>query len=586
MLWVESDRVKHHGLRAAFSALIILVCTDPSVAQEPPLSVPLAGALPSLPRSGCDAGLTNNANIYGGTSLYDNPATPKNAAVGNNGTAGLNAPLFSAANAGENVPLFSNSLAGDNVALYSAPNAGTNAPLYSNSSMYKNSDLSGGYTGASNVSPVTNDGGPLKCRSGIPVGEWLLYPSIRLYSIYSDNLFLAPSSPFNAFSFGANPSVTAQWSNGIHSSTIFASIDTQRYPTNNLINTFDRQATFTQNYSPLPDLTFTVLGDYSHATVTGSLTNSIPSSIATPVTTPTLLPNGNKQLPNGEIVSPTGQVVGNISGGSAANGISVVNPYDQYTTTATVTKIFNDAILTLGGSLAQTDYQNEQNPETSSAFSSFTSKTFTEAGSVALGPLFYVYSNGVFSSRANGEGVDPNSQAYRIEGGIGTRQFGLFRTSFYSGYQGSNSDTSATAGGQIFGANLSYYPMLAWTITAAIDETINKAPGGGTSNQALTVSSPEQIALSSSTNITHSSLQTQYQISPQWTTIGSLSYTHIAYYGSSRLDNAWQFDAQLNYEIWRNMTLAWEYEYTVISSNAVGASATRNYMMMSANYRF
>ncbi len=581
MLWAESERIRHHGLRAALSALIILVWIDPSVAQEPPLGVPLAGALPSLASSGCDAGLANNADIFGGTSLYGNSA-----AAGDNGTTGLNAPLYRAANAGENLPLFSNSLAGDNVPLYSAPDAGTNAPLYSNSSIYNRSNLSGGYTGAGRVSPVSNDSGALKCRSGIPVGEWLLYPSIQLNSIYSDNLFLAPSSPLNAYSFGVNPSVTAQWSNGIHSSTIYANFNTQRYPTDNLINTFDRQATFTESYSPLPDLTFTLLGDYSHATVASSLTNSIPSPIVTPVTTPTRLPNGNFQLPNGEIVSPTGQVVGNISSGSVANGTSVVNPYDQYTTTATVSKIFNDAVLTLGSSLAQTNYQNQQNLGTSSAFSSFTTKTFTEAGSVALGPLFYLYSNGVFSSHANGEGIDPNSQVYMIQGGIGTRQFGLFRASFYSGYQGSNSDASASAGGQTYGATLSYYPMLAWTITAAIDETINKAPAGGTSNLALSVASPEQIALSSSTNVTHASLQTQYQISAQWSTTGSLSHTHIAYYGSSRLDNAWQFDAQLIYEIWRNMTLAWEYEYTAISSNAPGVSATRNYMMMSANYRF
>lgn len=571
--------MRHYGLRAAIGASISLLWINSSLAQEPPLAVPPAGALNSLASSGCDAGLANSANIYGNTSLYESPTT-------HNGATGLNAPLYAAGSAGNNVPLFGNSLAGDNVPLYSAPDAGTNAPLYSNSSIYKNSDLSGGYAGTGNVSPVSNDGTAARCRSGIPVGEWLLYPSIRLYSLYSDNLFLAPQSPLNTYSLGINPSISAQWTNGIHTSNLYASVDTQRYPTDNPINTFDRQATFTQTYSPLPDLTFTVLGDYSHATVTGNLTNSIPSQIASPVTTLTRLPNGNFQLPNGEIVSPSGQVIGNISGGSAANGTSVVNPYDQYTTTASVSKIFNDAILTLSSSLAQTNYQSEQNPGTSSAFSSFTSKTFTEAGSVALGPLFYAFSNGVFSSRANSEGIDPNSQAYTIQGGIGTRQFGLFRASIYSGYQGSNGDNFGTAGGQTYGASFSYYPTVAWTITTAVDETINKASGGGTSNQALLVNSPEQIALSSSTNIVHSSVQSQYQISPQWAATGSLSYTHISYFDSSRLDGAWQFDAQLNYEIWRNMTLAWEYEYTNISSNVDGVSAVRNYLMMSANYQF
>jgi len=580
MPWAKSDRITNYALRAAFSALIVLGCSAPCFAQaEPPLGVPLAGALQALPSAGCDPGLTNNASIYGNTRLYGNVGPPANAA--GSAAAELNAPLYSTPNASANIPLYSDPFAGNNVPLYSVPTGGSNAPLYSNTSLYNNSNLSGG----GSVSPVSNSGLPA-CRSGVPVGEWLIYPSIRLYSIYSDNLFLAPSAPISALGFGATPSVTAQWTNGIHTTTIFADVDTQRYPTDNLIDTFNREVTFTQKYAPLPDLTFTVLGDYSHTTVTSSLTSSIPSAISTPVTSPTRLPDGNTELPNGEIISPTGQVVGNINGGSTANGISVVNPFDQYTTTASVSKIFNDAILSVTGSLAQTDYQFLQNPGSLQAYSSFTTQTLTESGSIALGPLFYAYSNGAFSARSLGEGIDPYSQSYRILGGLGTRQFGLFQVSIYSGYQGSNGDTSGAAGGELYGGRISYYPTLAWTITVSIDETINKAAMGAVSTQALAVDSPEQIPLSSSTRIIHPALQTQYQIAPKWTAIGNFSYTQIDYYGSPRVDNAWQADAQLNYEIWRNMTLGWEYEYTTILSNVPGESAKRNYLMMSANYRF
>ena len=124
-------------------------------------------------------------------------------------------------------------------------------------------------------------------------------------------------------------------------------------------------------------------------------------------------------------------------------------------------------------------------------------------------------------------------------------------------------------------------------MTAAIDETINRAPNNGASSLlALDVSSPEQIPLSSSTRITHPSFQTQYQIAPLWTVIGNLSYTQIDYYGSPRVDRDWQSDLQLNYDIWRNMTLSWEYEYTALTSNAPGVTARRDFLMMSANYRF
>jgi hypothetical protein len=569
MLWAKADQIKKTTRCAALSAAILLGWTAAGFAQEPPLDIPSAGALAGLASSGCDAGLT--ASPYG-----FNSGLAANSGPQSTGSANSASDL--------NVPLYSNPLAGDNVPLYSAPNEGANAPLYSTSTANNYSGLYGGSSLGTRLSPVANSQ-PGACRSGIPLGEWLIYPSIRLYSLYSDNLFLAPTGGISATGFGATPSVTAQWTNGIHSTTISADVDTQQYPTDNLIDTFDRQATITQRYSPLPDLTFTALGNYSHQTVASSLTSSIPSVISTAVTTPTLLPNGNIELPNGEIVSPTGQVVGNISGPSGANGTSIVNPSDQYTGSATVSKIFNGGILTLSGSWAQTDYQFLQSPGTSSAYSSFATQTYGEDGSISLGPLFYAYSNGTFSMRTNGEGTDPYSQAYRMEGGIGTRQFGLFRSSIYGGYQGSNGDTSSLAGGLIYGGTISYYPTLAWTITAALNETINKA-SGGLSTQALAIASPVQIPLSSSTRITHPSLQTQYQIAPKWTAVGNFSYTQIYYYGSPRLDNAWQADAQLSYQMWRNMTLTWEYEYTDVVSNVPGTNAQRNYLMMSANYQF
>jgi uncharacterized protein (PEP-CTERM system associated) len=97
---------------------------------------------------------------------------------------------------------------------------------------------------------------------------------------------------------------------------------------------------------------------------------------------------------------------------------------------------------------------------------------------------------------------------------------------------------------------------------------------------------PLQIPLSASTRITATSLQTTYAISQQWTASGSLSYTRIEYIDSSRLDNTWSSDITLSYDIWRNMTLAWEYQFTSILSNAPFTSSKRNYINMSATYKF
>ena len=416
--------------------------------------------------------------------------------------------------------------------------------------------------------------------NAIPLEGWLLFPSIRTYSLYSDNFFQSPTARISALGFGASPSLTAQWSNGIHTTTLYGNIDRQVYPTDNAINTFDRQATATQTYSPLPDLTFTALGDYTHKTISSGLTNSIPSPIATSTPTPTLLPNGNTQLPNGTIVSPTGQIVGQANPGLFANGTSVINPYDQFTGTASVNKIFNRGILTLSGSTARTDYENPGTP-------GFTSNSFSESGAVWLGPVFYAYSNGSFALTSNAS-PNPNSSAYRVVGGIGTRQFGLFRSSLYFGHQGSDVQASGKAGGDVYGGAISYYPTPPWTITASIDETINVSSETSASTQALAipVQTPLQIPLSASTRITATSLQTTYAISQQWTTSGSLSYTRIEYIDSSRLDNTWSADVTLSYDIWRNMTLAWEYQFASILSNAPFTSSKRNYINMSATYKF
>jgi hypothetical protein len=172
-------------------------------------------------------------------------------------------------------------------------------------------------------------------------------------------------------------------------------------------------------------------------------------------------------------------------------------------------------------------------------------------------------------------------------GGVGTRQFGLFRTSAYFGHQGSEGGGTA-AGGDVYGGRLSYYPTPAWIITAAVDETINVASQASLSNLALTLPAltPVQVPVSASTRITATSLQADYKISSRWSTSWQVSHTRIKYIDSPRLDNAWVLDATLRYDVWRNMSLTWEYRYRSILSNAPFVSATSNLGMMGATYKF
>src|SRR5439155_18465588 len=99
-----------------------------------------------------------------------------------------------------------------------------------------------------------------KPSEAIPFYRWLLFPSLSVFSVYSDNLFQSSTSPIKAVGVGVAPSLVAEWNNGIHKTTLYGNAERRFYPGNAEINTFDRQARFVQNYSPLRDLTFRVQG--------------------------------------------------------------------------------------------------------------------------------------------------------------------------------------------------------------------------------------------------------------------------------------------------------------------------------------
>jgi hypothetical protein len=428
--------------------------------------------------------------------------------------------------------------------------------------------------------PTSVPAGGLPSSAGaIPYAGWLLFPSLTQFSQYSNNYFMSPMAKIAGWGFGVSPALTAQWSNGIHTTTLFGTFTHIDYPTQNEINTDDGEVTFTQKYAPLRDLTFTFLGDYTHKTIANSLNSSIPSAISTPSTT--FLPNGNEVLPNGTIINPvTGAVVGQTTPGLFVNGQTVVNPNDQYTATARVDKQFGgQGIISLSDTLQRTDYEKN-------ASQNYSSNTVSENGSFWLGSVFYVNTNGSFTTIAGTTGPDLN--VYRVTGGIGTRQVGLWRVSGYAGYQGAMSDGTSPSGGEVAGGTLTYYVTPLWTLTANFDETVNRASSGGTSNFAISTPVPTalQIPITSSTQIASATLRSDYKIAQQWLLSATFGYTHSQFLGSHAYDDAWLTDLILRYDIWRDLTLSWEYRYSSIVSNIPGSTAASNFVTMSAQYKF
>jgi hypothetical protein len=437
-------------------------------------------------------------------------------------------------------------------------------------------------------------GPPAYDSNAMTFGRWLLYPSVNFLAQNSNNFFLSSANTqIHGWEFGVTPSVTGVWSDGINTTTVYGNVQRLEYPTDNLFNSTNGEGTFTQQYAPLRDLNFTFSADYLHQTLQGALTNSIPNSV--PFTGFQDLGNGLQVQPGGAIKdTATGQIVGQLPPGVSATPLQVINPYDQYTATGKVQKLFSDGIVTLGASISRTNYVNAE--EGGVPNSNFTNKTYSEDAAYWLGSVFYFYTDGNFNTRTTESltGPSTDSTAYRIIGGLGTRQFGLFRTSAYFGHQGSTSPGSGTSpsssqGGNVFGGTLSYYPTPAWTFSLNVDETINLAPANAVpSTQAIVIPgiTPLQIALSNSTKITSASLRSTYEINLQWSLIGTFAYTHVDNIGSPIWDNSYFFDGQVTYNMWRNLTLSWEYQYSNIVSNAPGGTVARNLGLMSATYKF
>jgi hypothetical protein len=232
------------------------------------------------------------------------------------------------------------------------------------------------------------------------------------------------------------------------------------------------------------------------------------------------------------------------------------------------------------GSLSRTEYQNTV------LASDYTAKTLLGRGAVWLGPVFYAYADGSIASTTFT--IGNATTAYRAVGGIGTRQIGLFRASAYYGHQGSEVENSGTAGGEVYGGRLTYYPTPIWSIGIGVDETVNISHQSAVSNLALNNQAPSAlvIPIGTSTRITGISLNTSYAISRQWSAFWNVGYTHVEYIDSPRADNSWLADLVVQYQMWRNMTLSWEYQYSSIVSNVPLSSSARNFIAMGANYKF
>jgi hypothetical protein len=242
-------------------------------------------------------------------------------------------------------------------------------------------------------------------------------------------------------------------------------------------------------------------------------------------------------------------------------------------------KLFNRAFVSLGSTASYTAYET-------SNFTNYSTYSANASAGFWITPRFYAYTqNSTSWYPANG------AEAFRMVGGFGTDQIGLFRGSLYGGYQGSSA-TTGTAGGAVVGGQLSYLYRRYWTFAAAVDETWNfssqtAVPTNGPilvlNTSALTSLA---IPLSASTQTTSLSVSSVYAMSQRWTANFRFGYSLVNYIDDTRVDTSLLADAAFIYALSRNIGLSFGYQYSTTMSNLPNNSFTRHVVTAGASYRF
>jgi hypothetical protein len=389
-------------------------------------------------------------------------------------------------------------------------------------------------------------------KEGLALGGWKLYPGVFVGADYDDNFNQTASGTDHStgVSLRVVPRLTGTYDGGIQKTAIYGVVDARFFNADTIAAT----AGFTHLWEAMRDLTFNFYGNYTRQTdIFRSALQFNNGAIGPPAT-----PNVNIPI----IINPFGNTPG-------------VNPiaYNQFTGGAFVTKKFDQFFVTLNGTAFGIVYDHSDNIpfpfQTSHDGASFW-------GSARVGynfsPSFYVFAqgDGIFQRFRNSV-FDTNG--YRVIGGIGSNDpNSLFRGEVYGGYWAQNQQqlnvngfgipTDVNSG--VFGGRLSYFPTRYWSIVAQVDETLGMS----------TSLAPSLLAGIPTRTIT-SVLQTTYGIAREWSVGARVGYTRGEFIGFGELNNhGWMAGASFNYEIWRNLLLTLDYQYTTVQSNTLFASFT------------
>jgi hypothetical protein len=401
-------------------------------------------------------------------------------------------------------------------------------------------------------------------QEGLTLGSWMLYPKVFLGAVYDDN-FSQLNQDNSGWSARAVPNISGVYDGGIHKSTVYGVMDARFFDATNLSAT----AGFSHVYEAMRDLVFTFQGNYTRQTDLFTSALNFNNGAIGPNTTAS--PDANIPI----VLNPFGTTPS-------------VDPaaYNQFTGSAAVTKTFdNVTFLTLRGTAFHIAFDDKTLPPDPFATShDGTSYWLSARAGYNILPSAYLFAEGTaVLQRFHNSIFDTNG--YRVVGGAGTNDpQSLFRGEVYGGFQAQSNvhhninelaaalapeipvnliglGIPTDADSAVFGGRLYYYPTRYLTFVGIVDQVL------GTSTQASASTPAGTPSLS-----TNAILQVNYSLSRSWTLGSRIGLTESRYYGLGRTDKGRLLGASFSYEIWRNLSLTLDYQYTTVLSKTPGSN--------------
>ena len=419
--------------------------------------------------------------------------------------------------------------------------------------------VEGGPAVAAGVAP------PPHPELGMPVAGWMVYPALFVGTVFNDNLYNTATHRSSGFGVRLRPSFEADLDAGIHKSVVYLNADAQFYPGHGqAYRTYPTFAVladptsvtgrvgFSHNYSPLPDLKFTITGDYTR---TGNGLFGSGYGAGSPIVA---IPNAATITGNGTYNNQfTGLLtvekqLGDRASITAKAGVQYIN-YDPLPSNAW----FNALI---GNIQAYNSVQQNSLDYTAGL-----------RGTFWMTPQVYGFVEPSADLRRYRNSYN-DTNGYRVIAGVGSDLISLFRGEIYGGYQAQSSANGrfGTTSNPAFGGRISYYPTRQFTITASLDQTLT-AP---IAQQVTFNQIPIFMTPTPPSRTLQARVQGDYSITEYWAaylrggwgqtrTSGYFSYaTLIPQWARGANSTIWSAGAGMSYTFWRNVAVTLEYQFT------------------------